>query len=76
MSGDSEEIVMTINKTDVTKSEFEYIYNKNSKAVDRKSIDEYVELFVNYKLKVEAAKEAKMHESPSKVPANEAKTLP
>lgn len=65
VSGDSEEIVMTINKTDVTKSEFEYIYNKNSKAVDRKSIDEYVELFVNYKLKVEAAKEAKMHELPS-----------
>lgn len=63
--GSTDEVVMTINNTDVLRSEFEYIYNKNSKAVDRKSLDEYVELFVNYKLKVEAAKDEKMHEQPS-----------
>lgn len=55
-------IVMTVNGKDVTRSEFEYSYNKNNTelVVDQKSLDEYVELFVNYKLKVEAAKDAKL----------------
>ena len=53
-------IVMTVNGEDVTRSEFEYSYNKNNTdlVVDKASLDEYVELFVNYKLKVAAAKEA------------------
>lgn len=51
-------VVMTIAGEDVYKSEFEYIYNKNNtvSTSDRKSLDEYVELFVNYKLKVAEAK--------------------
>ena len=55
-------IVMTINGKDVTRSEFEYSYNKNNTdlVVDKASLDEYVELFVNYKLKVAAAKEAQL----------------
>ena len=52
-------ILMTINGKDVTKSEFEYIYNKNNKQqVDIKTLDEYLPLFVNYKLKVDAAEKA------------------
>jgi len=53
-------IVMTVNGEDVTRSEFEYSYNKNNTdlVMDKASLDEYVELFVNYKLKVAAAKEA------------------
>ena len=53
-------IVMTVNGEDVTRSEFEYSYNKNNTdlVVNKASLDEYVELFVNYKLKVAAAKEA------------------
>ena len=52
-------VVMNINGKDITKSEFEYIYNKNNKQqVDIKSIDEYIPLFVNYKLKVDAAEKA------------------
>lgn len=49
---------MTINGNPVTKSEFEYIYNKNNSAnsIDKKTLDEYVDLFVNFKLKVEEAK--------------------
>ena len=44
-------ILMTINGKDVTKSEFEYIYNKNNKQqVDIKTLDEYLPLFVNYKI--------------------------
>ncbi len=55
-------IVMTVNGEDVTRSEFEYSYNKNNTelVVDKASLDEYVELFVNYKLKVAAAKDAQL----------------
>lgn len=53
-------VIMTINGTDVLRSEFEYSYNKNNAAdvIDRKTVQEYVGMFINYKLKVEAAKEA------------------
>ena len=49
---------MTINGNPVMKSEFEYIYNKNNStnSIDKKTLDEYVDLFVNFKLKVEEAK--------------------
>ena len=55
-------IVMTVNGVDVTRSEFEYSYNKNNTdlVVDKKSLDEYVDLFVNYKLKVAAAMDAQL----------------
>ena len=55
-------VVMTINGEDITRSEFEYSYNKNNTdlVVDKASLEEYVELFVNYKLKVAAAKEAQL----------------
>lgn len=53
-------VVMTINGHPVTRSEFEYSYNKNNSetVVDKKSVDEYVDLFINYKLKVQAAMDA------------------
>ena len=56
----AEPVIMTINGTDVLRSEFEYSYNKNNTAdvIDRKTVQEYVGMFINYKLKVEAAKEA------------------
>lgn len=52
--------IMTINGQPVSRSEFEYSYNKNNSetVVDKKSVDEYVDLFINYKLKVLAAHEA------------------
>lgn len=51
-------VLMTINGEPVLKSEFEYIYNKNNSnnSLDKKSLEEYVDLFVNFKLKVEEAK--------------------
>lgn len=50
-------VLMTINGKPVLKSEFEYIYNKNNSnnSLDKKSLEEYVDLFVNFKLKVEEA---------------------
>ena len=50
-------VVMKINGKTVKKSEFEYIYNKNNSedAIDKRSLDEYITLFKNFKLKVAEA---------------------
>ncbi|MFB9898589.1 peptidylprolyl isomerase [Hallella seregens] len=55
-------VLMTVNGHAVTRSEFEYSYNKNNSegVIDKKTVKEYVPLFVNYKLKVEAAKAARL----------------
>ncbi len=56
----SDPVIMTINGKDIPRSEFEYSYNKNNTdgVIDKKNVKEYVDLFINYKLKVEAAKAA------------------
>jgi peptidyl-prolyl cis-trans isomerase SurA len=50
-------VVMKINGKEVKKSEFEYIYNKNNneEIIDKHSLDEYLVLFRNFKLKVAEA---------------------
>ena len=56
-------VLMKINGKNITRGEFEYAYNKNSDVeggVEEKSVDEYVDMFVNYQLKVEAALEAQL----------------
>ncbi len=55
-------VIMRINGAPVTRSEFEYSYNKNNSegVIDKKTVEEYVDLFINYKLKVKAAEDAKM----------------
>ena len=59
----SDPIVMTVAGVPVPRSEFEYSYNKNNTdgVIDKKTVEEYVDLFVNYKLKVQAALEAHRH---------------
>ncbi|MCF0191865.1 MAG: peptidylprolyl isomerase [Prevotella sp.] len=54
--------VMVINGQVVPRSEFEYSYRKNNSegVIDKKSVKEYVDLFINYKLKVQAAYDAKL----------------
>ncbi len=61
----SDPVAFLINGEEVTKSEFEYIYRKNnsSTALEKKSLSEYVDLFVNFKLKVTQAKELFYHQS-------------
>lgn len=52
-------VVMTVGGIDVPRSEFEYLYNKNSQQqVGDQSIDEYAGMFSLYKMKVAAALEA------------------
>ena len=51
--------LMKINGKKVPLSEFEYMYHKNSdQQMQPLSLNEYVDMFVNYKLKVLAAEEA------------------
>ncbi|GBU07657.1 peptidyl-prolyl cis-trans isomerase [Bacteroidales bacterium] len=47
-------IIMEINGRAIPKSEFEYIYKKNSEEsiIDKKSLQEYLDLFKNFKMKV------------------------
>lgn len=60
MAQGNDPVIMTINGKPVPRSEFEYSYNKNNAegVIDKKTVDEYVDLFINYKLKVEAALDA------------------
>ena len=59
---DNDPIIMTVAGKPVPRSEFEYSYNKNNTdgVIDKKTVEEYVDLFVNYKLKVQAALDARI----------------
>jgi peptidyl-prolyl cis-trans isomerase SurA len=56
-AGSNDAIIMKIGNKNITKSEFEYIWSKNNtnNTLDKKSLNEYVDLFVNFKLKVAEA---------------------
>ena len=58
----SDPVVMTVNGQNVTRSEFEYSYNKNNgdDVIEKTTVEQYVPLFVNYKLKVAAALDARL----------------
>ena len=51
------ETLMTINGKDISAEEFLYIYEKNNQAgaIDPKSMEEYLDMFINFKLKVAEA---------------------
>ncbi|MBR1521583.1 MAG: peptidylprolyl isomerase [Bacteroidaceae bacterium] len=50
-------VIMKLNGKNVTRSEFEYSFNKNNSdgVLDKKTVEEYVPLFVDFKLKVAEA---------------------
>lgn len=59
-------VIMTINGVDVPKSEFEYLYNKNSaQQVNPQTLEEYLEMFKLYKMKVADAKAEGLDTLPS-----------
>ena len=56
-------VLFTVNSVPVQKSEFEYIYTKTNGPnanFSKESLDEYLNLYVNFKLKVQKAKEMKL----------------
>lgn len=52
-----DKVLMTINGEDIMASEFLYIYEKNNQetSLEKKTMDEYLDLFINFKLKVTEA---------------------
>lgn len=63
-----DKVLLTINKKPVYTSEFLRVYNKNKDIVsqeNKKDIDEYLELFINYKLKLQEAHDLKLDTVPS-----------
>lgn len=53
IGADSDPVLMNINGSDIHVSEFEYLYNKNnSQQIQPQTMDEYLQMFIDYKLKV------------------------
>jgi peptidyl-prolyl cis-trans isomerase SurA len=54
LSGQEDEIILSIGDNEITRGEFERIYQKNNSSAvyDNKSVEEYLDLFINFKLKV------------------------
>ena len=54
---EQDKILMTVDGEPIRQSEFIYIYEKNNQetTMDQKSVDEYMDLFVNFRLKVHEA---------------------
>ena len=60
------DILMTIDDEPVLVSEFKRVFNKNLNLVqeeEQKSVEGYLDLFIDYKLKVMEAKAQGLHES-------------
>ena len=64
---DSDPVLMRINGKQITRAEFEYSFNKNNSdgVLDKKNVKDYVPLFVDFKLKVAAAEEARIDTLPN-----------
>lgn len=60
VSAQDDPVLMRINGKEVLRSEFEHSYNKNGVFVgtDRKALDAYVNKFIDFRLKIEAAEVA------------------
>ena len=54
----SQEVLLNIEDEKITLDEFSHIFNKNNdnEKIDKDYLDEYIELFINFKLKVKEAK--------------------
>ena len=58
-----DDVLMTIAGDNVTQSEFLHVYlknNVNNDVIDKKSLEDYLELYINFKLKVKEAEELGM----------------
>ncbi len=66
--GQDDPVLFTVEDTPVHVSEFDYIYSKSkidTASYSRASLNEYLELYKNFKLKVRRAKEMKLDTIPS-----------
>lgn len=64
-AADSDPVLMTVDGHDVRVSEFEYLFNKNnSQQLQQQSLDDYLQMFIDYKLKVADAEHAGLQNTP------------
>ncbi len=59
----NDDVLLTVAGEKITKSEFLNVYKKNNikgDVMDRKSLEEYLDLYINFKLKVKEAEEQKL----------------
>jgi len=63
----AEKVLMTVGDEKISVEEFWNIYQKNNtdKSIDKKSVDEYLDLYVNFRLKVNEAKSLKKDTLPA-----------
>lgn len=62
----TDDVLMTVDGKDIHVSEFEYLYNKNnSQQLEPQTLDQYLDMFINYKLKVADAEHADIQNSQS-----------
>ncbi|MBK7855181.1 MAG: hypothetical protein IPJ79_09960 [Bacteroidetes bacterium] len=62
-SAQTDPVLLKVAGENITKSEFERVYFKNNSKEtgnDEKAVREYLELYINYKLKVKEAESLKM----------------
>jgi peptidyl-prolyl cis-trans isomerase SurA len=59
-----EPVLLTIGNEKITKSDFLAVYNKNNSSkeskIDKKDLEEYLDLFINFRLKVQEAERLKL----------------
>ncbi|MDE6859321.1 MAG: hypothetical protein K2J65_02795 [Duncaniella sp.] len=61
-AGHNDPVLITVNGKEVHQSEFEYLYNKNRlQQIEPQCFDEYLDLFIVFKLKVADAEAAGIH---------------
>ena len=63
LNAQTDPVLFTVNGQDVPLSEFEYIYNKNNgdnADYSKASVDEYLDLYTKFKLKVQRAKDMQL----------------
>lgn len=62
----TDDVLMTVDGKDIHVSEFKYLYNKNnSQQLEPQTLDQYLEMFKNYKLKVADAEHAGIQNTPA-----------
>ena len=66
MAQTGDPVIMTVDGKNITRSEFEYSFNKNNTdgVLDKKTVEEYVPLFVDFKLKVAEAEHQRLDTLP------------
>lgn len=65
LNAQDKDFLLKVNDRKVSAEEFKWLYQKNNSGLQQSGIEEYMDLYINLRLKVEAAEEAGMHKRQS-----------